>query len=136
MKLYLNTIVGNPTNKTKNRKYGKTCGRGQKGQKSRSGYSARKMFEGGQTNLARRVPKFGFTPLLNKKESIPLYRLNYLETRLVEFNLADLKQAQIISRATKQVKIFNKGILSGERVAIGDDILYSKSLLKILGGNK
>ena len=39
---------------------GKTCGRGQKGQKSRSGSSTRPWFEGGQLPLQMRVPKFGF----------------------------------------------------------------------------
>jgi len=40
---------------------GKTAGRGEKGQKSRSGYSRRPGFEGGQMPLVRRVPKRGFT---------------------------------------------------------------------------
>jgi len=42
---------------------GKTCGRGMKGQKSRSGHKSRSFFEGGQTPLTRRLPKFGFTSL-------------------------------------------------------------------------
>ena len=42
---------------------GKTSGRGQKGQKSRSGSSIRAGFEGGQMPLQRRLPKRGFTPL-------------------------------------------------------------------------
>lgn len=40
---------------------GKTAGRGEKGQKSRTGYSSRPGFEGGQMPLVRRVPKRGFT---------------------------------------------------------------------------
>ena len=40
---------------------GKTCGRGHKGQKSRSGGSVKPGFEGGQMPLQRRLPKFGFT---------------------------------------------------------------------------
>lgn len=39
---------------------GKTCGRGHKGQRSRSGYSVHPTFEGGQTSLVRRIPKRGF----------------------------------------------------------------------------
>jgi len=42
---------------------GGTAGRGHKGQKSRSGFSKKVGFEGGQMPLQRRVPKFGFTPL-------------------------------------------------------------------------
>ena len=41
-------------------KLGKTAGRGNKGQKSRSGYSSRRGFEGGQMPLHRRIPKRGF----------------------------------------------------------------------------
>ena len=40
---------------------GKNCGRGQNGAKSRSGYKKKRGFEGGQTPLKRRLPKFGFT---------------------------------------------------------------------------
>ncbi len=40
---------------------GKTCGRGHKGQKSRSGGKVKPGFEGGQMPLQRRLPKFGFT---------------------------------------------------------------------------
>ena len=47
---------------------GKTCGRGQKGQKSRSGASINPVFEGGQLPLYRRLPKRGFSNALFKKE--------------------------------------------------------------------
>lgn len=46
---------------------GKTAGRGHKGQKSRSGYSRRAGFEGGQMPLQRRLPKRGFTNIFKKK---------------------------------------------------------------------
>ena len=46
---------------------GKTAGRGHKGQKSRSGYSQRVGFEGGQMPLQRRLPKRGFTNIFKKK---------------------------------------------------------------------
>ncbi|MFV0389517.1 MAG: 50S ribosomal protein L15 [Pyrinomonadaceae bacterium] len=45
---------------------GKTAGRGHKGQKSRSGYSRRAGFEGGQMPLQRRLPKRGFTNIFKK----------------------------------------------------------------------
>jgi large subunit ribosomal protein L15 len=47
--------------------HGKTCGRGHKGQRSRTGGSIARGFEGGQMPLIRRLPKRGFTPL-NKTE--------------------------------------------------------------------
>ena len=46
---------------------GKTAGRGHKGQKSRSGYSSKIGFEGGQMPLQRRLPKRGFTNIFKKK---------------------------------------------------------------------
>ena len=46
---------------------GKTAGRGHKGQKSRSGYSAKIGFEGGQMPLQRRLPKRGFTNIFKKQ---------------------------------------------------------------------
>src|SRR5215217_5880215 len=46
---------------------GKTAGRGHKGQKSRSGYSGRPGFEGGQMPLQRRLPKRGFTNIFKKE---------------------------------------------------------------------
>jgi len=57
---------------------GKTAGRGEKGQKSRSGYSAKIGFEGGQMPLHRRLPKRGFTNIFKK--------------RWVEISLASLDQ--------------------------------------------
>lgn len=49
---------------------GKTAGRGHKGQKSRSGYSRRAGFEGGQMPLIRRVPKRGFTNIFRTEYSV------------------------------------------------------------------
>ena len=49
---------------------GKTAGRGHKGQKSRSGYSQRAGFEGGQMPLYRRLPKRGFTNIFAKKWAV------------------------------------------------------------------
>ena len=46
---------------------GKTAGRGEKGQKSRSGYSSKIGFEGGQMPLHRRLPKRGFTNIFKKR---------------------------------------------------------------------
>ena len=50
--------------------HGKTAGRGSKGAKSRSGYSLRPGFEGGQMPLHRRVPKRGFTNIFRKQFAI------------------------------------------------------------------
>ena len=50
--------------------HGKTAGRGEKGQKSRSGYSRMLGFEGGQMPLHRRLPKRGFTNIFKKDHAV------------------------------------------------------------------
>jgi large subunit ribosomal protein L15 len=76
--LHLSNLVG-PASGRKNRKRvgrgigsgtGKTSGRGQKGQKSRSGGSPHPWFEGGQMPLQRRLPKRGFTNIFRKEYEI------------------------------------------------------------------
>src|SRR6056300_695817 len=54
---------------------GKTAARGQKGQKSRSGYKRKRNFEGGQQPLAKRLPKIGFTSKLVKPYVINVERI-------------------------------------------------------------
>ena len=56
---------------------GKTCGRGHKGAKSRSGFKNKRGFEGGQTPLKRRLPKFGFTN--PNRQTYQLVNLDRLE---------------------------------------------------------
>ena len=71
---------------------GKTCGRGHKGQTSRSGYSRKIGFEGGQMPLQRRVPKFGFKTMSARfKTELSLQLLNKITEDVV--NLETLKAA-------------------------------------------
>ena len=88
---------------------GKTCGRGHKGQHSRSGGYHKVGFEGGQMPLQRRVPKFGFTSrkALVRAE-IRLHELNNVDAEIVD--MLALYQANLINGTTQSVKI----ILSGE----------------------
>ncbi|WP_372833886.1 50S ribosomal protein L15 [Pontibacterium sp.] len=88
---------------------GKTCGRGHKGQKSRSGGSVRPGFEGGQMPLQRRLPKFGFTS--RKARYVAEIRLGELAGVNADvIDLAALKEADIIKQEIKVAKV----ILSGE----------------------
>ena len=88
---------------------GKTCGRGHKGQKSRSGGSVKPGFEGGQMPLQRRLPKFGFTS--RKAAFVAEVRLSELASMKVDvIDLAALQAADVINDRTKDAKI----ILSGE----------------------
>ena len=88
---------------------GKTCGRGHKGQKSRSGGSVKPGFEGGQMPLQRRLPKFGFTS--RKAAFVAEVRLSELTSMKVDvIDLTALQAADVINDRMKDAKI----ILSGE----------------------
>lgn len=88
---------------------GKTCGRGHKGQKSRSGGGVRVGFEGGQMPLQMRLPKFGFTSRISRFTTE--VRLSEIELSGLEtVSMAALVEANLIPLRTKKAKI----ILSGE----------------------
>lgn len=91
---------------------GKTCGRGHKGQKARSGGGVRLGFEGGQMPLTRRVPKRGFTNI---------FSLKYTEINVSTLEAFDndtvvttelLKQLGIISKLNDGIKVLGKGDLT------------------------
>lgn len=87
---------------------GKTCGRGHKGQKSRSGGFHKLGFEGGQMPLQRRLPKFGFTSRVGMvSDSITLTELTKLDTDVVD--LLSLKEAGLIKKSILKVKVIKSG---------------------------
>ena len=110
--LGLNTLTSTGT--TKNRKRvgrgigsgtGKTAGRGHKGQKSRSGGSIARGFEGGQMPLQQRIPKFGFSS--RKNRNTQQLRLSTLVTSgLTEVTIDSLVEKDLIRNSTKKVKVF------------------------------
>ncbi len=91
---------------------GKTCGRGQKGQKSRSGGKPHPWFEGGQMPLQRRLPKRGFTNIF--KKSYDLVNLRSLSELKVDGALTPqvLKERGLI-RDIGAVKVLGDGELTG-----------------------
>ncbi len=91
---------------------GKTCGRGQKGQKARSGGSINPVFEGGQLPLYRRLPKRGFTNARFKVTyaTINLSDLNVFEDGTV-VTPALLKEKRIIKKDLDGVKVLGNGKL-------------------------
>ena len=87
---------------------GKTCGRGHKGQKSRSGGSIRRGFEGGQQPLQMRLPKFGF----NSAKARTTAEVTLSEIAKVDGDVVDmqtLEKANMVQGAMKRAKV----ILSG-----------------------
>ena len=93
---------------------GKTAGRGTKGQKSISGYSRKRGFEGGQMPLNRRVPKRGFTNIFKKEYSeINLDRLERIGKNKIK--LKDLVDAGLLKKESQVVKILGRGELKSAK---------------------
>lgn len=89
---------------------GKTCGRGHKGQKARSGGRVRPGFEGGQMPLQKRLPKYGFTSRVSRVSAeVRLVELNQIDGDVVD--LAALRQAGLIGSSIERAKIFLAGEL-------------------------
>ena len=87
---------------------GKTCGKGHKGQRSRSGHM-KVGFEGGQNPLYRRLPKFGFTPIARKEYAyVNVETLNKFNDGTV-VNPALLKSEGVIKCECCGVKVLGNG---------------------------
>ena len=92
--------------------FGKTAGRGENGQKSRSGGSIRPGFEGGQMPLQRRIPKRGFTQRKRKVyQVVNVGSLGRIEGTVV--SVAVLKEAGLIRSTRGLVKILGTGDVQG-----------------------
>jgi len=86
---------------------GKTCGRGHKGQKSRSGGTIMPGFEGGQMPLQKRLPKIGFTSRVSQiTDEVRLNELNRFDGVV---DIFELKKANIISKNIQRVKVIASG---------------------------
>lgn len=117
--MFLNTIRSSAGARKKSRRVGrgigctmgKTCGRGHKGQKARSGGFHKVGFEGGQMPLQRRLPKVGFTSLMSKYSAeVRLHELNDLNAEVIDLNI--LIAANIVPAFTKKAKIIKSGELT------------------------
>jgi large subunit ribosomal protein L15 len=90
---------------------GKTSGRGEKGQKSRAGYSRKRGFEGGQMPLVRRVPKRGFhNPFRKEYAIVNLSRLEVLEGDTFSPDL--LIERGVVKKLGAGLKILGGGEIS------------------------
>ena len=91
--------------------HGKTAGRGEKGQKARSGVSIPRWFEGGQMPLQRRVPKRGFTNKFKKVYQIVNVKdLNRFPSG-AEINLDALLDKGLVKKVHLPLKLLGKGTL-------------------------
>jgi large subunit ribosomal protein L15 len=104
--------------------WGKTAGRGHKGQKARSGGFHKLGFEGGQMPLHRRLPKRGFNS--PTRDDIAEVRLSELETlQVADVDLAALQAAGIVSKKALGAKIIVAGKLS-KKLNVKGDVRASK----------
>ncbi len=117
--MYLNTLKSAPGSTKVSKRVGrgigsglgKTCGRGHKGQKSRSGGQTKVGFEGGQMPLQRRLPKFGFTARKTRfSAEVRLDEISSLEADVVD--LEALIKANVVPFQTRQAKVFLSGEVS------------------------
>ncbi len=87
---------------------GKTCGRGHKGQKSRSGGFSKVGFEGGQMPLQRRLPKVGFASRSFKLSAeVRLFELAKIDADVID--IAALVEANIVPAITQKAKVIASG---------------------------
>jgi large subunit ribosomal protein L15 len=116
--MYLNTIQASEGSRKKAKRLGrgigstlgKTCGKGHKGQKARSGGFHKVGFEGGQMPLQRRLPKIGFLSRSSKYSAeVRLSELNSLEVSDIDINV--LISNNVVPSFTKKVKIIKSGEL-------------------------
>lgn len=115
---------------------GKTSGRGQKGQKSRSGGGVRPGFEGGQNPLFRRLPKRGFTNI-NRKEFaiVNLDALNRFEEG-TEVTPALLVETGVVGNEKAGIKILGNGTLDKKLTVKAHKFSASaKAAIEKVGGN-
>ena len=120
---------------------GKTCGRGVKGQKSRSGVAI-KSFEGGQMPLYRRLPKRGFNPITSQK--IAILNLEKIQTYINKksINLNDtinsdlLKKLKLINKNSTKLKILGTGEIK-DKVNIEANLASKSAIVKLekIGGS-
>ena len=120
---------------------GKTCGRGVKGQKSRSGVAI-KSFEGGQMPLYRRLPKRGFNPI--NKEHIAILNLDTIQLHIDKKNIKTsdtitsnlLKKLKLINKNSIKLKILGSGELK-DKINVEADLASKSAVEKLekIGGS-
>jgi large subunit ribosomal protein L15 len=117
---------------------GGTSTRGHKGQKSRSGYSRKIGFEGGQMPLQRRVPKFGFTNI-NRKEylGINLDKLQQLvdDGKIKDTVTIDVLIENRLARKNDLIKILGRGELNAKlNITVHKFSATAKAAIEKAGG--
>lgn len=116
--------------------WGKTSGKGHKGQKARSGGGVRPGFEGGQMPLQRRIPKRGFNNIFAKKVvTVNLSELNRKFDDGADVTIDALKNAGIVKNGFDAVKVLGNGKLEKKlNVKVSAYSESAKSAIEAAGG--
>ncbi len=118
---------------TKNRKrvgrgqgsgMGKTATRGSKGQKSRTGFSRKRGFEGGQQPLQRRLPKIGFSSRVIKPYAINVQKITKI-SELEEITIESIKTVHKFPSTVKKVKLIGANAKNLASKIKDENVLYS-----------
>ena len=118
---------------TKNRKrvgrgqgsgMGKTASRGNKGQKSRTGYSRKRGFEGGQQPLQRRLPKIGFSSRVTKPYVINIEKVTKI-AELEEITIESIKSVHKFQSSVKRIKLIGANAKELASKIKDENVLYS-----------
>lgn len=116
--------------------WGKTSGHGNKGAQARSGSSKRKGFEGGQTPLARRIPKRGFSnnPWAIQTNIVNIAQINkFDEGTVVDYDL--LLEVGLVGKNTQRVKVLGNGEITKKITVKADAFSVSaKEKIEKAGG--
>jgi large subunit ribosomal protein L15 len=144
-KMELNTIKPSDGSKHPRRRvgrgigcgFGKTAGRGHKGQKSRSGGFHKVGFEGGQMPLQRRLPKRGFRSMLvSGRYEVRLSELERLPLALEVIDLSVLKKSGVIGHLAKSARVIMSGVITRKIALSGLNATKgARSAIEAAGGS-
>ena len=140
--MYLNTLSPGVGAKSSKKRVGrgigsgsgKTCGRGHKGQKSRSGGRISPGFEGGQMPLKKRLPKFGFKSRKGSSSTeVRLCEIDKLSDSQIDMQA--LKGSNTVSRKARKVKIILSGNINKAVFIQGLNVTKgAKAAIELAGG--
>ncbi len=143
--MYLNTLQPAPGSKSVSKclgrgigsGLGKTSGRGHKGDHARTGGYHKLGFEGGQTPLQRRLPKFGFKPPSRRVSAVRVLGIvvvNKLTAEVIDLQV--LKDARLVSATVKKVKLIVTGELKKAVCVKGLQLSKgARALIEAVGGS-
>lgn len=110
--------------------HGKTAGRGQKGQSSRSGFSQGSGWEGGRSRLVMRLPKRGFVHHNTDYQIVNLGDLNGFDAGAT-VDAESLRERGVVRHLDRPIKLLGNGELSVQNLAVSVDA-YSRSAVRAL----